>query len=164
MKTLYHGSNVGIEAIDLHRGRRGKDFGQGFYLSDDFEQASEMARIAVAREGCGTKIITSYEFDDSLLLTDKLKVLRFDSYTEEWARFIFMNRKNKGLKPSHDYDFVYGPIADDRVGVQLRLFEEQYIPIQTLVERLKYIKPTFQYFFGTEKGLRCLTKKEVIEL
>lgn len=30
---LYHGSNTSIDAIDLKRGRRGKDFGQGFYLT-----------------------------------------------------------------------------------------------------------------------------------
>jgi hypothetical protein len=32
---LYHGSNTSIDEIDLKRGRRGKDFGQGFYLSPD---------------------------------------------------------------------------------------------------------------------------------
>ena len=39
MIKLYHGSNVRIDEIDLKRGRRGKDFGQGFYLSADMEQA-----------------------------------------------------------------------------------------------------------------------------
>ena len=33
MTRLYHGSNVVIEEIDLSRSKRGKDFGQGFYLS-----------------------------------------------------------------------------------------------------------------------------------
>ena len=33
MTRLYHGSNVVIEQIDLSRSKRGKDFGQGFYLS-----------------------------------------------------------------------------------------------------------------------------------
>lgn len=32
MILLYHGSNVAIEKIDLSRSKRGKDFGQGFYL------------------------------------------------------------------------------------------------------------------------------------
>lgn len=35
MKLLYHGSNGPIDKVNLQRGRRGKDFGQGFYLSDD---------------------------------------------------------------------------------------------------------------------------------
>lgn len=30
---LYHGSNVEIVKIDLSKSMRGKDFGQGFYLS-----------------------------------------------------------------------------------------------------------------------------------
>lgn len=32
MIRLYHGSNVAIERIDLSRSKRGKDFGQDFYL------------------------------------------------------------------------------------------------------------------------------------
>ena len=37
---LYHGSNIAIEKIDLSKGRPAKDFGRGFYLSDDKRQAS----------------------------------------------------------------------------------------------------------------------------
>jgi len=31
--TLYHGTNVDIEAIDLTKGLRHKDFGKGFMIS-----------------------------------------------------------------------------------------------------------------------------------
>ena len=44
MMKLYHGSNVEIDVIDLGRGRRGKDFGQGFYLSADRSQAQLAAK------------------------------------------------------------------------------------------------------------------------
>ena len=40
---LYHGSNVEIEAIDFSKSKPGKDFGVGFYLSPDENQALEMA-------------------------------------------------------------------------------------------------------------------------
>ena len=43
MIRLYHGSNVAIEQIDLSRSKRGKDFGQGFYLNANPNQAMEMA-------------------------------------------------------------------------------------------------------------------------
>ena len=33
---LYHGSNVEIDEIHLSKGRHGKDFGKGFYLSADY--------------------------------------------------------------------------------------------------------------------------------
>ena len=44
---LYHGSNMSIDEIDLKRGRRGKDFGQGFYLSADRNLAMMMAERTV---------------------------------------------------------------------------------------------------------------------
>ena len=43
MTLLYHSSNVAIEQIDLSRSKRGKDFGQGFYLNANPEQAMAMA-------------------------------------------------------------------------------------------------------------------------
>lgn len=43
MIKLYHGSNVNINQIDLTRSRSGKDFGCGFYLNPDKQQAMDMA-------------------------------------------------------------------------------------------------------------------------
>ena len=42
---LYHGSNVEIESIDFEKSKPGKDFGIGFYLSADEQQAMEMADL-----------------------------------------------------------------------------------------------------------------------
>lgn len=39
----YHGSNQDIKEIDLTKIRPNKDFGQGFYLTEDKEQAMKMA-------------------------------------------------------------------------------------------------------------------------
>lgn len=64
---LYHGSNMSIGEIDLKRGRRGKDFGQGFYLSADRSQAQMMAERTVDREESGVATLTTYFFDDSIL-------------------------------------------------------------------------------------------------
>ena len=66
---LYHGSNMSIEEIDLKRGRKGKDFGQGFYLSADRSQALMMAERTVDREESGKATLTTYLFDDSILFT-----------------------------------------------------------------------------------------------
>lgn len=55
---LYHGSNIEIGQVNLQHGRKGKDFGQGFYLSPDFMQAVEFAATVVRREGCGVPTVT----------------------------------------------------------------------------------------------------------
>ena len=53
-----------------------------------------------------------------------LRVLRFGDYSEEWAKFILLNRNNSSRQPAHDYDIVIGPIANDRVGLQLWKYEK----------------------------------------
>lgn len=155
---LYHGSNMIIDTIDLSRGRRGKDFGQGFYLSEDEQQALLMAERTVEREGCGSPSLTIYEFDESALDSLDLKTLRFEGYTEEWAHFILSNRQNKTANPVHDYDIVYGPIADDKVGLQISRYQMRYIPIGELIRQLAFVRPTFQYFFGTSRALNLLKR------
>lgn len=160
---LYHGSNVSIEEIDLKRGRRGKDFGQGFYLSADYNQAMMMAERTVDREEWGEPLLTSYQFDDSVLFKpSELKVKVFEGYSREWAEFIMMNRRNKTLQQAHEFDIVYGPIADDKVGLQISRYQLQYIPMEELIRQLSFIRPTFQYFFGTEQAILLLHKIETI--
>lgn len=70
MITLYHGSNVEINKIDLSLSRRGKDFGCGFYLNADKQQAIEMAVRTSNRMRTGSPVVTAFEFDDSILSTD----------------------------------------------------------------------------------------------
>ena len=45
--TLYHGSNVAIDQVDLSKSRPFKDFGRTFYLSANEQQAWERAYAAV---------------------------------------------------------------------------------------------------------------------
>ena len=150
---------MSIDEIDLKRGRRGKDFGQGFYLSADRSQAQMMAERTVDREESGEATVTTYLFDDSILFKPSdLKVKVFEGYSIEWAEFILMNRRNKTYEPVHDYDIVYGPIADDKVGLQISRYQLQYIPMDELIRQLSFIRPTFQYFFGTERAIRLLHK------
>ncbi len=158
MIKLYHGSNISIKQIDLSISRKGKDFGQGFYLSPDLQQARRMAQIAVEREDYGMPVVTTYLFDEKHLTEGNIRFKRFEAYTAEWAKFIVANRQNRTDTPIHDFDIVYGPIANDRVGVQVQRYVQRYIDVERLVEELKFIAPTFQYFFGTEKAIQLLQK------
>lgn len=67
MITLYHGSNVSIEQIDLSLSRKGKDFGCGFYLNANRQQAMDMAIRTTQRMRSGTPTVTAYLFDESIL-------------------------------------------------------------------------------------------------
>ena len=93
------------------------------------------------------------------LSSDKTQALELAGYTLEWARFVLMNRKNRTRIQAHDYDIVIGPIANDAVGFQIRRLTSGLIDIDRFMEELKYMKGvTMQYFFGTEKALKYLTR------
>ena len=154
---LYHGTNTAFETIDLKKSKPNKDFGQGFYLSADYEQAMAMAKTKVEQLEYGTPIVLAFEIDEKLM--DKLNIKMFDEYSEDWAEFILLNRRNSVNTPVHNYDIVFGPIANDRVGVQLWKYETQSIDLPTLVRNLKHMKGiTYQYFFGTEAAIKLLKK------
>ena len=154
---LYHGTNADFGEIDLRKSKPNKDFGQGFYLSREYPQAMAMAKTKVEQLETGTPTVLTFEADDEQM--NSLQVLRFDDYTEEWAKFILLNRNNACSEPAHDYDIVIGPIANDRVGVQLWKFENGTIDLSTLVHNLRNMKGiTFQYFFGTERAIKILKR------
>ncbi len=155
MMLLYHGSNMAIEEIDLAKSRPYKDFGKAFYLSADEEQAREMAKFKVLTGG-GEVCITVFEFDEQDL--NLLKVKRFEKYTEEWAEFVYNNRDEK-QDFYHDFDLVYGPIANDTVGVQIRDLRERKISLTEFLKNLHYYKGiTFQYAFCTPLAISKLKK------
>ena len=80
-------------------------------------------------------------------------------YTKEWAEFILANRNNSTDTPVHNYDIVYGPIANDKVGMQIRKYKDGSINFEEFLHRLQYMKGiTFQYFFGSEKAINKLRK------
>ena len=155
---LYHGTNRDFDKINLSKSKPNKDFGRGFYLSADYEQALNMAKTKVAQLEDGVPVVQTYLMDDEAWKA--LHVLRFENYSEAWAKFILQNRNNPMPdKPMHSYDAVIGPIADDRVGVQLWRYENRSIDLPTLVRNLQYMKGvTIQYFFGTERAINLLQR------
>ena len=148
-----------IQHPEIAKGKPYKDFGQGFYLSANIKQAQEMASQRASQFLDAQPIVSTFEFDESAMTDGSLRVKRFETYTEEWAEFVLRNRDRKTPQPYHDYDIVYGPIADDNIVRQLRKFELGDINTLTdLMKELKYPEGiTFQYFFGTDKALQKLT-------
>ena len=151
---LYHGSNVPVEAIDLALSKPNKDFGRAFYLSTGKEQAEVMASFKAELLG-GDKVVTSFEIDSF----EGLKVKTFNEYSEEWAHFVYNHRTEPQGRTLHDYDVVYGPIANDRIGAQITRFQQGYITFEEFLNRIKYIKGiTFQYAFCTQKAIDRLKR------
>ena len=76
MIQLYHGSNIKIETPDLLHSKPFKDFGRGFYLSSDKQQAWDMALQKVSQTKEGQAEVTEFLFDETLMTSSELTIVR----------------------------------------------------------------------------------------
>lgn len=163
---LYHGSNVKVKDIDLSKCRPNKDFGRGFYLTDDYTGATKMAQRVVRIYG-GSPHVSSFSFDETVLSTDMLNVLLFDKPERDWALFVINNRNKRFnnigdrlCNQDNKYDIVTGPIANDDIASLFRLFSGGIIDIDALCKGLEYKVLTIQYSFHTVDALKYLQPTE----
>ncbi|MFR9542629.1 MAG: DUF3990 domain-containing protein [Rikenellaceae bacterium] len=155
---LFHGSNTDIMTIDFERCRPYKDFGKGFYLTEIEVQAMQMARRTSTIFG-GEAAVTRFEFDEGAAKADSdLKIKLFEEPNKEWALFIMANRDRQTAQPTHDYDIVIGPVADDTIATLFRNFDDGVIDLDMLVSGLKYKKISSQYLFHTAASLKYLKR------
>ncbi len=63
MIKLYHGSNIKIDIPDLLHSKPFKDFGSGFYLSADKQQAWDLAHQKVSQTQTGRAEVSEFLFD-----------------------------------------------------------------------------------------------------
>lgn len=159
---VYHGSYIKIIEIDLSKCEIGKDFGQGFYVTKIKEQAQSWAE----RKGLdyGTQgYVTEFEFNENAFSYFKLKTLRFAEYDESWLDFVTMNRDTTLQHPTHDYDIVEGPVADDRIATRIKKYLKGGISKEQFLEELKFIKSTHQICFCTGRSLQMLNHVEDVK-
>lgn len=156
---LYHGSLDIVEKPGIRKTNRTLDFGSGFYTTTSMTQASDWAKRRM-KEPTDVGYVNVYAFDINNL--SKLKVLRFDKPSDEWVNFVEKNRQD--INYVHDYDIVYGPVANDRVYVQLALYEQDFISKATLISQLKTYRLVDQLLFHTEDSLEYLHFIEVIKV
>nr|WP_318681529.1 DUF3990 domain-containing protein [uncultured Treponema sp.] len=150
--TLYHGSLEIVEKPAILEPNHTMDYGKGFYTTTSKDQADKwvIRKITAVNQPKGFTNI--YSFDETVL--DTLKVLKFDSPDEAWLDFVMNNRTDKNF--THDYDIVYGPVANDRVYAAFAFYEEGMLDKQGLIKELRVYKLADQLLFHTSKALNYL--------
>lgn len=150
--TLYHGSLEIVEKPAILEPNHTMDYGKGFYTTTSKDQADKwvIRKITAVNQPKGFTNI--YSFDETVL--DTLKVLKFDSPDEALLDFVMNNRTDKNF--THDYDIVYGPVANDRVYAAFAFYEEGMLDKQGLIRELRAYKLADQLLFHTEKALNYL--------
>ena len=150
---IYHGSIEKVEKPEIRISKhRTLDYGYGFYTTTSYSQSRDWVKRRMDNTNVQKGFVNIYNFDEKAL--KNLKCLIFDSPTEKWVDFVMSNRTQKGFE--HEYDIVYGPVANDRVYASFALYEGGLIDKQTLISELKSYKLINQYLFHSEKSLEFI--------
>lgn len=149
---LYHGSLVAVNKPEIRETSHTLDYGKGFYTTTSYEQAKAWVKRKNNEWNTDKGYVNVYDFDE--LALRKLKSLIFYKPTEEWVDFVMQNRTVKGFH--HDYDIVYGPVANDRVYAAFALYEGGVLNKQELIKELRAYQLVDQYLFHTEAALQFL--------
>ena len=157
---LYHGSLESVSKPEIRESNRTLDYGKGFYATTSYKQAEDWVLRRSKEMNVSRGFVNVYEFDESALR--KMKSLSFNQPTEEWVDFVHQNRTVKGFQ--HDYDIVYGPVANDRVYAAFALYEGGVLDKQELIRELRTYKLVDQYLFHTSPALQYLSFIEAKEV
>lgn len=147
---VYHAGTERVEIPDCRRGRENLDFGQGFYLTDIYDQAFNFARVK-SRDRNKPGLINTYLLDRKKIL-EEARVKIFDSYDAKWLDFIVDCRNGKDIWKQ--YDYIEGGVANDRVIDTVNMYIQGFISQDRALKNLRYLKPNNQI---------CILNQDLIE-
>ncbi len=111
---LYHGAVLSVPEPLAHVGRSDLDFGPGFYVTNDRNQATKWANTKAGRKRGLKPVLNKYNFDQERFIADGNYAMKiFTEYNVEWLDFIAYSRKGK--QPWKGLDWIEGGIANDGV-------------------------------------------------
>lgn len=157
---LYHGSVVEVRKPSLRYGRKKTDFGRGFYTTTQAEQAEKWTKIKQDRTNAPKRIVSVFEIDNAVLSNPELKIREFHGVDKTWLDFVVDSRK--GIK--HDYDLVFGPVANDNVFITVNQYESGILNAEAAIAQLKAYKTYDQLSFHTSKVIGALKFVESYEV
>ena len=157
---VYHGSNVEVRKPNILKSRKKTDFGRGFYTTTQKEQAEHWTSIKMDRAKTGRRVVSVFEVGDELLTDPDLKIREFHGPDEAWLNFVVDSRK--GVE--HDYDLVFGPVANDKVFTVVNLYESGVLDAPAAIAELKAYKTYNQLSFHTPRVIRALRFVESYEV
>ena len=151
-KILFHGAKSGIDGeIDIHKGRRNNDFGQGFYTGESYEQAISFV------SGFEHSSVYYICFDDRNLKCKRYKVDQEWMMTIAYYRGALDEYKNhpsirKLIEQSRDCDYIIAPIADNRMFQIINSFIDGELTDEQCKHCLAATNLGMQYILISEKA------------
>lgn len=150
---VFHGTNTVIEQPQIINRFKTLDFGEGFYTTENENQAKEFAvKVCERRSPKLSPIVNCYEIDEDF---NQLSILAFEAPNEKWLDFVIDRRK--GIELSEKYDLIIGPVANDDVFGTIILYEAGQLDKESAIKRFKVKELYNQVVFCNEIALSKLT-------
>ena len=149
---VFHGTNIIIEQPKIINRFKTLDFGEGFYTTENENQASDFAvKVCKRRSPALYPIVNCYEFNENL---NKFSVLKFNAPNEEWLDFVIERRK--GITLRKKYDLIIGPVANDDVFGTIILYETGQLDKESAIKKFNVKELYNQVVFCGELILSSL--------
>ncbi|NDV59516.1 DUF3990 domain-containing protein [Bacteroides sp. 519] len=150
---VYHGTDIVIEKPQITNRFKTLDFGEGFYTTENENQAQEFAvKVCKRRNSSFSPVVNCYEFNEDLT---RFSVLKFDAPDEKWLDFVVERRK--GIPIIEKYDLIIGPVANDDVFGTIILYEAGQLDKESAIKRFKVKRLYNQVLFCNKSVLSHLT-------
>lgn len=145
---VYHGSDTIVKVPDISHSFRDLDFGRGFYVTSNLEQAVRWAHRKTEILNNKTGYLNVYEMPDDI---QGFIVKTFSDDLNEWIDFV-CDCRDGGTKYK-EFDIIKGKVANDKV---FRVVDLYHSGIWDRERALKEIKayPNFdQVAFITQSAI-----------
>lgn len=169
--VLYHGSYQFIDNPSVDKSSDKTDFGKGFYLTTDREQAENWSLRKALNNANG--VVTAFKVN--ALIFNQLSILTLNP-DKFWIELLLLNRKTFGNKDQQlqsvikakmsMFDIIYGPMADGKIYPVLKRYIRGKISLEKAIKLINPHHYSEQFCFKNDKALRCLTciGKEIVPL
>lgn len=134
-------------------GRTDLDFGPGFYVTNNKNQAEKWAKTKASRKHGQKAILNIYHFNqEDFTKENKYSIMVFPKYNIKWLDFIAYSRKGK--HPWENFDWIEGGIVNDSVITTVDAYADGIMSAEAAMDRL------------VQEELRqqvCIRKQEIID-
>ncbi len=151
--TVYHGSTEIIKNPDVLHSYRPLDFGKGFYVTTNKNQAENWAKRKSVILGKEKAIVNFYEMDENF---GELKCKNFGEDLSEWIDFV-CHCRDSGTD-YEKYDVIIGKVANDKVFRVVDMYHDGLWDKERAIKEIRAYPNYDQIAFITQKAVEQALK------